>query len=166
MSTSQTIKTFLPKVALSVLVFTVFYTIAYAYKKTNKTDNDKRLVQHEIKLITYYVILVFGALCAIIPLGIQPATLLAVFGTTGIAIALSMQGVLTNMVSGIYISVNSLFKLGDTIEIVDSSGNHYKGPVASFNLFNTIINTDKDTTVTVPNTYIQNNMIKIINTSQ
>ena len=151
--------------ALSVLVFTVFYITASVYKKSIKT-NDKKLVQHEIKLITYYVILVFGALCAIIPLGIQPATLLAVFGTTGIAIALSMQGVLTNMVSGIYISVNSLFKLGDTIEIVDSSGNHYKGPVASFNLFNTIINTDKDTTVTVPNTYIQNNMIKIINTSQ
>jgi small conductance mechanosensitive channel len=100
-------------------------------------------------------------MCAIVPLGIQPATLLAVFGTTGIAIALSMQGVLTNMVSGVYISVNDLFKLGDTLEVVDSSGNHYKGTVTSFNLFNTIINTDKDTTVTVPNTYIQNNMITI-----
>jgi small conductance mechanosensitive channel len=160
MSISQTIKTFLPKVALSVLVFTVFYITACVYKKSIKTD-DKKLVQHEIKLITYYVILVFGALCAIIPLGIQPATLLAVFGTTGIAIALSMQGVLTNMVSGVYISVNDLFKLGDTLEVVDSSGNHYKGTVTSFNLFNTIINTDKDTTVTVPNTYIQNNMITI-----
>jgi small conductance mechanosensitive channel len=161
MSISQSIKTFLPKVALSVLVFTVFCTIAYAYKNSNKTDNDKRLVQHEIKLIAYYAILIVGAMCAIVPLGIQPATLLAVFGTTGIAIALSMQGVLTNMVSGVYISVNDLFKLGDTLEVVDSSGNHYKGTVTSFNLFNTIINTDKDTTVTVPNTYIQNNMITI-----
>ena len=98
-------------------------------------------------------------MCAIIPLGIQPATLLAVFGTTGIAIALSLQGVLTNMVSGIYISVNSLFKLGDTVSIVGSGGNTYKGTVSSFNLFNTIISTDKDTTVTVPNTYIQNNIV-------
>ena len=158
MSISQTIKTFLPKVALSVLVFTVFYITASVYKKSIKTD-DKKLVQHEIKLITYYVILVFGALCAIIPLGIQPATLLAVFGTTGIAIALSLQGVLTNMVSGMYISVNSLFKLGDTVSIVGSGGNTYKGTVLSFNLFNTIISTDKDTTVTVPNTYIQNNIV-------
>jgi len=158
MSISQTIKTFLPKAVLSILIFTIFYAFAYAYKKSIKT-NDKKLVQHEIKLIAYYVILAVGAMCAIIPLGIQPATLLAVFGTTGIAIALSLQGVLTNMVSGIYISMNSLFKLGDTVSIVGSGGNTYKGTVSSFNLFNTIISTDKDTTVTVPNTYIQNNIV-------
>ena len=119
------------------------------------------LLQCLLSLLDLLAILIVGAMCAIVPLGIQPATLLAVFGTTGIAIALSMQGVLTNMVSGVYISVNDLFKLGDTLEVVDSSGNHYKGTVTSFNLFNTIINTDKDTTVTVPNTYIQNNMITI-----
>lgn len=162
MSIFENIKFFLPKLLLSSMVFLTFFMIATFYKQTIKKINHEKLIQYEIKLIFYYILIGVGALCSIIPLGIQPTTLLALFGSTGIAIALSLQGVLTNMVSGIYISMNNLFKLDDQISIVDSSGNHYTGKISSFNLFNTVITTDKNVNVIIPNTYIQNNMFQMI----
>jgi len=156
----DSIKMFLPKLLLSAMVFLTFYISATFYKKSIKQNSDI-LIHYEIKLILYYVIIGVGVLCSIIPLGIQPTTLLALFGSTGIAIALSLQGVLTNMVSGIYISVNNLFKIGDTVKFVDASGYQYTGKISSFNLFNTIIKNDK-ADITIPNTYIQNNMFQIL----
>lgn len=161
MSVFEKIKTFLPKLVLSFIVFFVFLTIATIYKKSIQISPNEKLINYDIKMIFYYVILIIGIFCSIIPLGIQPSTLLALFGTTGLAIALSLQGVLTNMVSGIYISVNSLFEIGDMISIVDPSGNRYTGKVTIFNLFNTVIMIkDSDNQITIPNTYIQNNMIQ------
>lgn len=160
MSIIQSIKQFLPKLALSIMVFLVFFVSATLYKKNIKKVDNEKLIQYDIRLLLYYTILIIGVLCSIIPLGINPLTFITLFGATGIAIALSLQGVLTNMVSGIYISVNDLFKIGDVIEIVDRSGNHYTGTVTFFSLFNTTVLTDKKINIIIPNTYIQNNIIQ------
>ena len=84
------------------------------YKRAIMQNQTKNLIKYEIRMMFYWIIIFVWFLCSIIPLGIQPATLLAVFGTTGLALALALQGVLTNMVSGIYISVNNLFQIDDS----------------------------------------------------
>ena len=160
-SVFEKIKIFLPKLSLSVIVFFIFFCIATIYKKSIKIKTNEKLIDYDIKMIFYYIILLIGIFCSIIPLGIQTGTLFALFGSVGLAIALSLQGVLTNIVSGIYISVNNMFEIGSEIKIIDTSGmNPYKGKVINFNLFNTIIRIDDDTEATIPNTYIQNNIIQ------
>ena len=148
----------LKHIALAIFVFTAFLSIATIYKRSIKKT--KNLINYEIRMMFYWVIIFVGLLCSIIPLGIQPTTLLAVFGTTGLALALALQGVLTNMVSGIYISVNELFQIDDMVSIVDPSGNRYTGTISKFSLFNTVILDSDKHEITIPNTYIQNNIIK------
>ena len=150
----------LKNIALSIIIFIIFLCIAMIYKRAIMQNQTKNLIKYEIRMMFYWIIIFVGFLCSIIPLGIQPATLLAVFGTTGLALALALQGVLTNMVSGIYISVNNLFQIDDMISIVDPSGNRYKGTISKFSLFNTIILDSDKHEITIPNTYIQNNFIK------
>ena len=152
--------TILTKIILSIFIFFIFFCIATIYKNVLMKNKSKNLIRHELQLIFYWVILVIGLLCSIIPFGIQPTTFLTLFGTTGIALALALQGVLTNMVSGIYISVNNLFQIDDVVSIVDPSGNRYTGTISRFNLFNTVMLDSDKHEITIPNTYIQNNMIK------
>jgi len=54
--------------------------------------------------------------------GVDTATLLTVLGVTGLAISLSLQDVLRNVVAGIYILLEQPFRIGDRITVKDASG--------------------------------------------
>jgi small-conductance mechanosensitive channel len=97
----------------------------------------------------------FGIFTALVNLGVQPNTLLAIFGIFVIGIGLSLQTTINNIWAGLYISFNRLYSIGDLIEV-----NKVKGYVQSFSLFNTIIiDYDKKVPVVIPNTQIQTNVI-------
>ena len=105
--------------------------------------------------IIYYLLCGIGFVFAIINLGIQPSTIITLLATMGLAIGLALQGILTNIISGVYISFSDIFNIGDTIKI-----NNFIGKVKSFNLFNTII-TDNESKVSIiiPNNQLQLNII-------
>lgn len=135
---------------LSLLSFIIVKLYSnYSTKKENKD-----LINYELNNI----ILITGIIFALFNLQIQTSTLLTVLGSAGIAIALSLQTILTNVTSGLYIGCNNLYKIGDMIQITSPSGQLYKGNVSSFNLFNTTI-TDNKNSIIIPNTMIQSNII-------
>jgi small conductance mechanosensitive channel len=144
----------------SIIIIIISFIIAKVYSNYSrkKEKENKDLINYELNNIIYYIILTAGIILALFNLQIQTSTLLTVLGSAGIAIALSLQTMLTNITSGLYIGCNNLYKIGDMIQITSPSGQLYKGNVSSFNLFNTTI-TDNKNSIIIPNTMIQSNII-------
>ena len=81
--------------------------------------------------------------------GINTASLITVFAAAGAAIALALQGSLSNIASGILIMVNRPFGGGDFIEAAGTAGT-----VESIGLFATTVVTPDNKTVCIPNSTI------------
>ena len=100
-------------------------------------------------LITKAVTIVLWALTVIIvagAFGINSASLVALLGVAGLALSMSVQGLLGNFFSGILLLINKPFKEGDFIEAGDKVG-----VVKNIGFFNTTINTLDNVTMAVPN---------------
>lgn len=89
-------------------------------------------------------------------LGVPPASMLAVLGAAGLAVALSLQNSLSNFASGIIISVFRPFKVGDTLDIAGDVG-----IVESIEIFYTHFRTPDNRGMVLPNSMIASS--KVIN---
>jgi small-conductance mechanosensitive channel len=166
---------FIPKMVVSIIIFIAFAVLANIFKrhfsklylddaivieenniKINISNNKSRNIAYQqISYIVYYLIYVMGIFIALINLGVQTSTILAVLGIFVVGIGLSLQATIANIWAGLYISINKLFSIGDLIEV-----NKIKGYVQTFSLFNTvIIEKDNRTPIVIPNTMIQTNML-------
>ena len=165
------VKLYAPRVIGSIIIILIFYWIStyYVPVKPEKTDKivKQKLMEYEMAYIRYYGIIFVGVLIGILNLRIQTSMLLTVLGSAGIAVALSLQGVLGHITAGIYISVNTLFDIGETIE-VSSGPKVYRGIVKDFNFFNTtLFGVDVTTTtvaippspIVIPNSFIQSGIV-------
>ncbi len=100
-------------------------------------------------LITKAVTVLLWALTIIIvagAFGINAASLIALLSVVGLALSMSVQGMMTNFFSGIMLLVNKPFREGDFIEAGDKIG-----IVKNIGFFNTTINTLDNISTIVPN---------------
>ena len=81
-------------------------------------------------------------------LGFSTASLVAAIGAGGAAIALALQGSLSNVAGGILILVNKPFRVGDEIEVAGAGA---RGVVDEIGLMATVLHTWDNKIVTVPN---------------
>ena len=95
-----------------------------------------------IRLVLYFVVVLLA--CGM--LGIPISSLLALFGMAGLAVSLSVQNLLSNVVSGLVLLISKPFSVGDFIE----SGS-ISGTVNSITLLHTHITTPSNKAVFVPN---------------
>ncbi len=113
--------------------------------------NTKTFILSAIKWLLYVVLVV--SIVAI--LGVPMASVITVLGTAGAAVALSLQGSLSNLAGGIMLVLFKPFKVGDYIE---SAG--VAGTVKEINLFYTVLNTLDNCRINVPNGSLMNTNIK------
>lgn len=100
-------------------------------------------------LIVRAVRLLIFALTAVIALdkfGVQVAPLVAGIGVAGVGIGLAMQGVLGNLVAGMFIIFVKPFRVGEYIEIHD-----VEGEVITIELFMTVLAHPDRSLVKIPN---------------
>ena len=100
-----------------------------------------------LKWLLYIVLVV--SIVAI--LGVPMASVITVLGTAGAAIALSLQGSLSNLAGGIMLVIFRPFKVGDFVE---ASG--VTGTVKEITLFYTVLNTVDNCRINVPNGALMN----------
>lgn len=105
--------------------------------------------------LTYAFVLIVVAVAVLAQLGIQTASLVAVLGAIGLALALSLQSSLANLASGIMILMFRLFRVEDTIEITG-----VRGRVMEIMIFQTILITDDGQRVFVPNGKITSEIVR------
>ena len=96
-----------------------------------------------------YAILLAALYAALTTAGIPASSLLAVLGAAGLAIALAVQGTLSNIAAGIMLIFLKVFKVGEYIE-----GPNAEGTVLELGLFTTQIKRPDGVRSIVPNAQI------------
>ena len=125
--------------------------LAAKIKVLEKVDpNTRTFVLSALKWLLYVILIV--SIVAI--LGVPMASVITVLGTAGAAIALSLQGSLSNLAGGIMLVIFRPFKVG---EFIEASG--VSGTVKEINLFYTVLNTVDNCRINVPNGALMNTNI-------
>lgn len=102
------------------------------------------------KILTDFVIVLI-----ILPyLGVPTTSIIAVFGSLGLAIGLAAQNILSNFVSGFIVLNSKFFKCGDHIQCGD-----VEGLVADVQIFFTTLETFNKEIIKIPNSKLTSNFV-------
>jgi small conductance mechanosensitive channel len=126
---------------------------AWAARMVNRALDRSRRIDATLRPVIVnfvrYVILGMVAVAALAKFGIQTASILAVIGAAGLAIALALQNTLTNVASGLMLLLLRPFGVGDDVDCEGISGT-----VREIGLFATEFETADGLYVMVPNTQL------------
>lgn len=103
----------------------------------------------------YYLLLAVVVIAVLDMVGVQTASLIAVLGAAGLAVALALQGTLANFAAGIMLLVFRPFQKGDYIEAAGVSGS-----VDAINIFTTSLHTPDNVSIVIPNSSVWGQTIK------
>ncbi len=147
------------KIIWAVVIFVVLIVISRVISsligriviKTKITEGLKRFIVNVVRYVLYFV----SILIACDYVGIPITSLLAVFSLLGLAISLSVQNLLSNLMSGVTVLMLRPFDIGDFIET------EVAGTVKNIGLFYTEVLTPDNKKVFIPNDKLMAN--KLIN---
>ena len=143
---------------LIVCLIAVKILMAASGKLLNKSKLDKSL--HSIILSTLKVLLVFMTIMIVAPsLGIETSSLLAVLSIAGVAVSLSIQGILGNFFSGVTLLMSKPYKVGDFVTIGGQSGT-----IVETGITHTKLHTPDNQVILVPNSSVTSNVIINVST--
>jgi len=145
-------------VLLAVCLILMKVLLAASGKVLNKSKLDKSL--HAIILSTLKVLLIFLTIMIVAPsLGIETSSLLAVLSIAGVAVSLSIQGILGNFFSGITLLISKPFKIGDFVPIGGQTG-----VIVETGITHTKLHTVDNQVILVPNSSVTSNVITNVST--
>ena len=124
-------------------------------KSLQRTSADVGVIQFVdsfIKIGTYTVLIMMLATS----FGVDAASIIAIFGSAGVAIGLALQGSLSNLAGGVLILILKPFKVGDYI-IEDTNKN--EGTVTEIQIFYTKLTTPDNHTIVLPNGTLANSSL-------
>jgi MscS family membrane protein len=130
---------------LASLAKTIIREYGLPLAQRTDTDVDERIVRI-LDLTAIYVIWMVGVLLSLSALGIQVTAFLASLGIAGLAVALAAKTILSNVLTGVTLTADRNFRVGDRIEVRD-----FVGDVLEITLHKTIIRTRDNEIVMIPN---------------
>ncbi len=153
---------FIPHLISAILILLFGYYLArilskYTSKAIIKATKDETLGVF-LKNVVFAGILLLTFITALSNLGVKTTSIIAVLGTAGLAIALSLKDSLSNLASGIILVVLRRFNRGDVISV-----NSMVGKVDSINLFETKLTTLDNQVIIMPNSLLVSTPIININ---
>ncbi|CAN5735586.1 hypothetical protein BH23CHL5_BH23CHL5_18930 [soil metagenome] len=142
--------TFFAKIGWIVIIGATTIWVTGRVRQRLRKVVDKRGIDHNLALVIdnivrFAVYLVLGLLLIGALTGNAGSAVTAI-GLTTAAISLSLQDVLRNFASGIYLLIEKPFVLGDTIRVADQ-----RGEVERVDIRATVIRNDRHEQVFVPN---------------
>ena len=158
-----TIVAFLPSLLKAVLLLVVCLILvkilmAASGKLLKKSKLDLSL--HSIILSTLKVLLIFLTIMIVAPsLGIETSSLLAVLSIAGVAVSLSIQGILGNFFSGVTLLMSKPYKVGDFVTIGGQTGT-----IVETGITHTKLHTLDNQVILVPNSSVTSNVIINVST--
>ena len=148
---------FLPRMAVAVLIFLVFWIIARVNRgivqRFGRTRHLSVDIVNLLEQITEVTLLLFGVVTALGTLGIDVGALIASLGLVGFAIGFALRDLLSNFLSGLLILIYNPFVRGDHIHV---SGN--EGKVTEINLRYTVLQ-HEGKKVLIPNATLFSNPV-------
>lgn len=148
----------LPNMIIAILVAIIAYFISKLIRKatvkaTKKITTNKTILNLVSNLTSVvFTIVVIFVILSIFNLNSTINKILATAGVLGLAVGLALQDPITNLFSGVFMSVRKLYAIGDVVE-----SNGYFGTIKDIDLRNTKIRTPQGHDVVIPNkSVIQN----------
>jgi small conductance mechanosensitive channel len=86
-------------------------------KDTNNRQKNVNTIYIAAAQIVYWAILTVTLLMIMSLFGVQTASIIAVLSTVGLAVGLAAQGILTNIVTGILLTLFNAYNINDLIEV-------------------------------------------------
>ncbi|MBP8684117.1 MAG: mechanosensitive ion channel family protein [Synergistaceae bacterium] len=112
-----TLTSILPAILyLLVGLFVIRMLLSFLNNRLGKSNIDvtlHRFLSGSVKLVLYFILFMMVASA----LGIQVTSLVAVLSVAGLAVSLSVQGLLSNVLSGLMLLFIKPFKVGDYVEV-------------------------------------------------
>ncbi len=142
----------LPLIAVGVVVFLIFFGLAFGARRLIKMASLKAKVDPMLaslmSRIGYFLVIIFGAFVAatVIFPGVNPGSLITSLGIGSVALGFAFKDVLQNLFAGFLILFYRPFSIGDQIKIDD-----FEGTVEEINVRATKIKTYDGERVVVPN---------------
>jgi small conductance mechanosensitive channel len=138
------------RIVAAVIILLLGWWVARIFRSAiqrmmEKRQADRTLVSF-VSSLAYVAVWIFVFVAALSKLGVQTASIIAVVGAAGLAIALSLQGSLANLAAGIMLIALRPFKAGDYIE-----GGGAGGTVDQVRIFATRLISPDNKVITVPN---------------
>jgi small-conductance mechanosensitive channel len=143
------IKFFISCIRIFILGFIGWFGSQYAgwalRKRLLKMHTDTLSIELFSRAVTYLIF--FIALVAILKeFGVDVSGLVAAAGVIGVAVGFAARTSVANIISGLFIMIESPFELGDQIKVGDALG-----IVKSMNLFAITLYTDNNSIIRIPN---------------
>ena len=151
----------LSKLLIALAIFILAFFFGGFYKaQINKRVSRESHISSSTKTILanmgYYLIIVIAFFITLNILGINLSSLALVAGALSVGIGFGLQNIVSNFVSGLILMFERSIKVGDFVELSES----LRGHVLDIRMRSTIISTNANINVIVPNqNFIQNNVI-------
>ncbi len=147
-------KTALPyalKGVIALLIIWIGFKIArwagrVATKNIGKAPNVDETLATFLGSLVRYAVMAIVIIAAIGQVGVQTASLVAIFGAAGLAIGLALQGTLSNIAAGVMLMLFRPFKLGDMVRVAGE-----EGVVTEMSIFTTELTTVDNIQVIIGN---------------
>lgn len=139
------------KALMALLIIWIGFKIARwagraAQKNVAKAPNVDETLAKFLGSLVRYAVMAIVAIAAIGQVGVQTASLVAIFGAAGLAIGLALQGTLSNIAAGVMLMLFRPFKLGDFVRVAGE-----EGVVTDMSIFTTEISTVDNIEVIIGN---------------
>ena len=126
--------------------------IKRSLERANADVGVSQFIDSFIKIGAYAILVMMIATS----FGVDAASIIAIFGSAGVAIGLALQGSLSNLAGGVLILILKPFKVGDYI-IEDANKN--EGTVSEIQIFYTKLTTPDNKTIILPNGTLANSSL-------
>jgi len=147
-------------VIAAIVIFVIGRILANFLSKLMETSMLKAGVNKTLatfgRHLIFYGVMTFVCIAALNKLGVETGSFIAVVGAASLAVGLALQGSLANFASGVLLILFQPFKVG---EYIDAGG--AQGRVEEIQIFNTIMITNDNKKVIVPNSKITSDKITI-----
>jgi small conductance mechanosensitive channel len=157
-STSDPLVQLLLNIMRGLLVLVVALVLARFVKRWTVTIFTKSRVNLSLATLlgnlAQVVVVLLGIILMLPSFGVDWTGLLTLVGVGGLAISLSLQDLLKNVVAGIYILMEQPFRIGDRISVKEVTGT-----VQGVELRTTILCTEENLQVVVPNNLVLNEIV-------
>ena len=152
----ESIRAFLPRVLQAIIIMLIGWIVAIIARKS--VDKALFTINPEVRFflgkLTFAGVLVGAFLWSLSVLQVYFATLATILGTVGLAVSLASQDLIKNLVAGVYLLLEHPFGVGDQLTI-----GTYTGRVMIIDLRTTLLHTDDNQDVLVPNTLIMSQVV-------